>query len=493
MFLSPSQVQVIEKTAFESGVQAEALMETAGKGIAQIVRQFHPLPGHVVAWCGKGNNAGDVLVAARILVQWGWSAKFCCAFPEAALGKLAAQKLTEFRNVYQSLHSSASSGPLVILDGLLGTGAHGSPCPEICRAIDAIYQLRRANGAWVLAADIPTGLDGESGEASSCCVQADLTATIGFVKNGLVADAATPHVGRLAFIPLKELDAKEGDPAELITPHILRPWFPPRSFDSYKGMYGRVGILAGSQTFPGAARLCAQAALRAGAGYVILFVTEDIYPLIVSSVPPEIIVHPIRSFQKILEQPLDALCIGPGLGQKNHADILDIVQNAAMPCVVDADALNAIATSPQILHDCHGLRLLTPHSGEFARIAPHLAKLPRREAAETFVADKQITLLLKGARTIIAEKGIPSLFNSTGNPGMASGGMGDTLTGVCGALLAQGLSPHQAASAGAWLCGRAAEIAIFLRGQSPESLLASDISDNLGQAFRAVSAADLSF
>ncbi len=483
MLLSPSQMKAVETFAFARGVQPEALMEVAGEAIARIVSQFHPRPGRLVVWGGKGNNAGDVLVAARILVEWGWTAEFFGAFPETTLGKLPAKKLAEFRQVCRLIRAPSASC-LVVLDGLLGIGARGPLHTEICSAIEEICRLRREEGAWVLSADIPTGLDVESGQPASLCVQADLTATIGFVKEGLLADSATQYVGRLAWVPLPELVANTGDPAELITPLLLRPWLLPRHFDSHKGMYGRVGILAGSRKFPGAARLCTHAALRAGAGYVTLFATEELHSLIATCLPAEAIIHPIRSFREILQQPLDALCIGPGLGGERRDEILEIVREAPMPSVIDADALNALATRPDMLQECRGPRLLTPHPGEFARLAPSLKNLSRRAAAETFAAYPNVTLLLKGARTLIAEKGSPSLFNSTGNPGMGSGGMGDTLTGVCGALLGQGLPPRQAASAGAWLCGRAAEIAIFSDQQSPESLLAGDVAQFLGQAFK---------
>jgi len=488
MFLLPSQVKTAETLAFAQGVQAETLMEIAGKAIADIVCQFHSRPGRLAVWGGKGNNAGDALVAARILVERRWQAEFFGAFPEADLGKLATQKLMEFREACQSaaLTFCPSSSAFVVLDGLLGIGAQGPLRPEIRTAIKEIQRLRKENGAWVLAVDIPTGLDAESGRPSTPCVEADLTATVGFVKTGLVSDSATRYVGRLAWIPLPELVAPiEGDPAQLITPELFRTWLPPRDFDSHKGTYGRVGILAGSRNFPGAARLCVRAALRAGAGYVTLFATEELHSLIAASLPPEAILHPIQAFREVLQQPLNALCIGPGLGKANRSEILEIVREANMPSVIDADALNALAADPdpKILHECRGPRLLTPHPGEFARLAPHLARLPRREAAEAFVAEHPVTLLLKGARTVITERGQPSLFNSTGNPGMGSGGMGDTLTGVCGALLAQGLNTRQAAAIGAWLCGRAAEIAIFSRQQSPESLLANDVSKLLGLAF----------
>ncbi|ALJ56324.1 Bifunctional NAD(P)H-hydrate repair enzyme Nnr [Candidatus Xiphinematobacter sp. Idaho Grape] len=478
-----------EEAAFAQGVKVEALMEVVGAAVAKIVNQFYPHPGRLMVFGGKGNNTGDALVAARLLVNRGWHAQFRCAFPEEMLGELPSLKLMEFRQSVLAQQNSPlhlSGAPLVVLDGILGIGTNGPPCMEICVAINQIHHLREA-GAWVLAIDIPTGLDADSGLPSAFCVAADLTATVGFVKRGLVADTATNYVGRLALITLIELPPGKGDPAELITPCFLKHWLSPRQFNSHKGLYGRVGILAGSRCYPGAARLCVHAALRAGAGVVMLFLQEKLglYLSMVASLPPEAIVLPIRSFNEIFQQCLDALCIGPGIEEEEGAEeILEIVRNAQMPTVVDAGALNIVSRQPQVLRACRGLRLLTPHPGEFTRLSPELAKLPRREAAEAFVSGcPAVTLLLKGARAIVAEMDTPPLINSTGNPGMGSAGMGDVLTGVCGSLLAQGLTPRQSASVGTWLCGRAAEIAIFSHGQSPQSLLAGDIVQLLGQAF----------
>jgi len=488
MLVSKLEMRASEEAAFVQGVKAEALMEVVGTALAKIVNQFHPSPGRLIVFGGKGNNTGDVLVAARLLVNQGWHAQFRCAFPKKTLNKLASLKLKEFSRSILARGSllHPPDVPLVVLDGMLGIGAIGSPCTEICAAINQIRRLREA-GAWILAADIPTGLDADSGLPSASCVEADLTATVGFVKKGLVADTATNYVGRLALITLTELPSRRGDPAKLITPCLLKHWLLPRQFSSHKGLYGRVGVLAGSRRYPGAARLCAHAALRAGAGIVMLFLQEtlEFYPPMMASLPPEAIILPIQSFNEIFQQRLDALCIGPGIGEEEKIEeILEIVREAQTPTVVDAGALNIVSRQPQVLRACRGLRLLTPHPGEFARLSPELAKLPRREAAEAFVSNySAVTLLLKGARAIVAEAGTPSLINSTGNPGMGSAGMGDVLTGVCGSLLAQGLTPRQSASIGTWLCGRAAEIAIFSHGQSPQSLLAGDIVQSLGQAF----------
>ena len=482
MLLTCAQMKRVEEAAFARGVEAEALMDAAGAAIAHAVLDFFPLPAHAVVFCGKGNNAGDVLVTARHLASLGWSIELDLAFPETDFSLLAAKKFAELTHS-ASQHSTFNSQPIIALDGLLGIGATGTPREPIASAIRRINALRESRGVFVVAADLPSGLDGDTGAAADPCVIADLTVTIGQPKAGLVADAATNFVGRLALAPLAELATDEGDPAELLTPELLRPLRKPAPFDSHKGLWGRVGILAGSRGLLGSAHICAEAALRAGGGLVTLYALPDAYELQATVVPPEVMVKPVRDYREALEDRFDAIGIGPGLGGENDDAILEIVTRFTGPMVVDADALNALSRRG-LPASFAGPRLLTPHPGEMARLFPESAHLPRRAAAEQFVAQHGVTLLLKGARTVIAEAGSPTVFNTTGNPGMGSGGMGDALTGVCAALLAQKHSPREAAMLGAWLCGRAAERYVFGPNGSPESLVASEVIHHLGGAFR---------
>jgi NAD(P)H-hydrate epimerase len=481
MLLTCAEMKRVEEAAFARGVEAEALMDAAGTAIARAVLDFFPSPAHAVVFCGKGNNAGDVLVAARHLAALGWSLELDLAFPETDFSPLAAKKFVELGAPSKS--EIENRKPEIILDGLLGIGAAGTPREPVPSAIRRINALRENRGAFVVAADLPSGLDGDTGAAADPCVVADLTVTIGQPKTGLVADAATNFVGRLALAPLPELATDEGDSAELLTPELLRPLRKPAPFDSHKGLWGRVGILAGSRGFLGAAHICAEAALRAGGGLVTLYALPDAYELLATVAPPEVMVKPVRDHREALEDRLDAIGIGPGLGSANDDAILAVVTSFPGPAVVDADALNALSRRglPAALA---GPRLLTPHPGEMARLFPESVHLPRREAAERFAARHGVTLLLKGARTVIAEADAPTVFNTTGNPGMGSGGMGDALTGVCAALLAQKHSPREAAMLGAWLCGRAAERYVFGPNGSPESLVASEVIRDLGGAFR---------
>ncbi len=474
-------MKAAEEAAFARGVSAEDLMETAARGIARAILAFFPNPGHLLLVVGKGHNAGDVLAAARLLAPLGWTWELDAAFPEADLAPLTARQLAALRATRPSAPPGLLPAPLVALDGLLGIGAQGEPRAPIAAAIARLH-AHRARGAFVVAADLPSGLDADTGRATAACVTADLTVTIGYAKAGLVADLAANHVGRLALVPLPEVTAPGGDPAELLTPAALLPLVPPRPFESHKGIWGRIGIIAGSRGYTGAARLCATGVLRAGGGLITLYATPDHYATLAATVPPEIMVRPVDSYADVLREPHDALAIGPGLGPDPSPAVLELLLRFPGPAVIDADALNLLSRQPAF-PAMAGPRLLTPHPGEMARLWPQERPATRRATAEEFAARHGVTLLLKGSRTVIATPGHPTAFNSTGHPGMGTGGMGDVLTGVCAALLARGIDPHDAAGLGAWLCGRAAERAIFGRGGSPESLAASDVLARLGAAF----------
>ena len=483
----------VEANAFRGGVSAEALMEEAGLQIATAIQQFFPQPGVCAIYVGKGHNGGDALVAARHLAAAGWEVHRRHIFKREELAPLTRKKLQEANPVMKrAIHMEdivraerlSKRVPLVLLDGLLGIGAEGPLREPIRRFAWEINKLRRECNAFTFAIDIPTGLNGDTGEADPDCVVADFTLTIGFAKAGLVADEASLFVGRLAVLPLPDLKVPASIAAATVaTPARLAPLLRRRLFESHKADYGRVGILAGSRGFTGAALMAASGALRAGAGLVSLYVTEDIYPAIASLAAPEVMVTPIRSYAELLEAKLDALAVGPGLGLSREKELVALIKESPVPMVVDADGLNAIAHDVSLLQECRGPRVLTPHPGEMARLFSTRG-FSRQRVVEKFTQAHPVTLLLKGARTVIGEKGMPFSYNTTGNPGMASGGMGDVLSGVIAALLGQKLAPYDACRVGSWVCGRAAEIAIFHEGESEQSLVASDIIEHLGPAFR---------
>lgn len=489
MILTCGDMRRLEAEAFKAGITADILMEQAGQRIALAIKQFFPNPGVCVIYSGAGHNGGDALVAARYLVADGWHVQRRHIFTRLMLNELTRKQLESVDNrVDRALHMEdiIRRSPLVLLDGLLGISAKGALREPVRRFAWEINKLRREWNASVVAIDIPTGLNGDTGEADPDCVVADYTLTIGFPKTGLLADGAANYVGRLAVLPLDELTARKNilsSEAVVATSVQIAPLIPRRKFNTHKGECGRVGIVAGSRGFVGAALMAAAAAVRAGAGLVTLYVTEDIYPIAAAAALPEIMVAPVSSYEGILERPHDALAIGPGLGVGRRDEILNLIKKCPMPAVIDADALNILSTNISILDDCAGPRLLTPHPGEMSRLF-ETNGLTRKEIVERFTGQYPVTLLLKGSRTLVGQHGQPYSFNSTGNPGMATGGMGDVLTGVCAALLARKLNSYDAARAGAWLCGCAAEIAMIRYKHSEESLAATDLFKTLGQAFK---------
>ena len=519
--LTSAQMRAAEDAAFARGVEIEALMDQAGAGIAQAVTRFFRKPGKCIVFAGKGNNAGDALVAAECLRRLGWKIEVRLAFQEGDCSGLMRKKLKSLRRrppeipgATPSLGSRAdpslilvelfaeaaeelsaaeealaaeayiaTAAPLIILDGLLGLGAKPPLRDPIRAACRSINQLRTTKGAYVFAVDLPTGLDGDSGKADRDCVVADFTVTIGFAKPGLLADDALNFVGSLEVVHLDELRSPEKKAKEVVAAlPVVRELLPRRKFSTYKNQCGRIGVVAGSRGFIGAALMTSQGALRAGAGLVEVFVPEEIYEIVASAAPMESMVKPIQSYRDLLKEKADVWAVGPGLGKSRAAEILELIEKAKQPMVIDADALNILAEKTSTLKHCKGKRLLTPHPGEMKRLWPD-KKETRAKTATKFCQRFPVTLLLKGSRTIVAERDRPLSFNTTGNPGMATGGMGDILTGVCAGLLGQGLSLYDAARLGAWLCGRAAEIAIFNGNQSEQSLLPRDILDHLGDVF----------
>jgi ADP-dependent NAD(P)H-hydrate dehydratase / NAD(P)H-hydrate epimerase len=474
-----------EQSAFARGVAVEALMDEAGAGIARAVAKFFPKPGTCIVFAGKGHNAGDALFAAECLKRAGWKIEIRLAFPEGDGSELMRKKLQSLCNTSgTSGASELSSSSTILLDGLLGLGANHLLREPIRACAVEINRLRGERNAFVFAVDLPTGLDSDTGEADSDCVVADFTVTIGFAKHGLIEDVALDLVGRLEVVPLPDLAAPEAARNELIaTPESLRPLLPRRRYGAYKNQFHRIGIVAGSKGFVGAALMTTSGALRAGAGLVEVFVPEEIYPIVAAAAPVEAMVKPVRFYRALLDYTnVEIWALGPGLGQSNSADLLKLIGRDERPMIVDADGLNLLAENINVLKLFRGHRLLTPHPGEMKRLCDP-GRMSRAGTARNFCEQFPVALLYKGSRTIVAERGRPLSYNLTGNPGMASGGMGDVLTGVCAGLVGQNLPLYDAARVGAWLCARAAELAIFNGQASEQSLLATDVLEHLGAAF----------
>src|SRR3954468_13566292 len=361
-------MRAAEEAAFASGVQVEALMDRAGAGIALAVRRFFPQPGRAIVFVGKGHNGGDALVAAARLKECGWEIDLRLIFPEADCAALTRKKLEDFRRDELPLVpfvERAEARPSVVLDGLLGLGAKHLLREPVRTAAQEINRLRRDEKMHVFAVDLPTGFDGDNGDTDPDCVVADFTTTIGFAKHGLVADRVIDYIGRIAVVPLADLVTPQVPANDLLAcEESLWPLLPRRKFGAYKNEFGRIGVVAGSPGFIGAALLTTQGALRAGAGLVELFVPKEIYPIVAAAAPAEAMVKPVRSYRDLADEKVDVWAVGPGLGKSEAKDVLRLIERAAAPMVLDADGLNIVADDVQVLKRCAGPRLLTPHPGE---------------------------------------------------------------------------------------------------------------------------------
>ena len=478
----------LESQAFKQGATPEGLMEKAGHGIAGAIMRRFPYSGTAIACIGSGNNGGDALVAIRYLADAGWKVGIRCLHTSAELGALPRKKIRELGDcpMNEPVPGSTLNKPLVLLDGLLGIGAHGPLRPPLAELASWMNKVRNLQAAQTIAMDIPSGVNGDTGEVYEGAVVADLTLTIGVPKPGLFASSAVNHTGSIELVALEELPVPDGGDICLNDVHELKGILPQRDHDFHKGDAGRVGILAGSQGMLGAAVLCATGALRSGAGLVTLFADESTYPTLASMLPAEVMLRPISALSEIMPAEFDAFAVGPGLGRgskESSEDFLSLLGRMSIPVVIDADGLNRIADAGTEKWMAPHF-ILTPHPGELVRLFPDWAGMDRLDIAKAFVQRyDRTTLLLKGAHSLIARSGSPVYFNATGNSGMASGGQGDVLTGIISSLLAQGLEPQDAARMGAWLAGRAAELAISHDGQSVQSLVAGDICKGLGRAF----------
>ena len=478
-----------EASAKANGWTEEQLLNAAGERLGVAIGRHFRNAGTVIGYLGKGHNAGDTLVALRILRdQFGWKIATRSACPISGFVPITLKKWDEL-GLRQSLDRIPVwrdlKRPLLLLDGLLGIGASGPLRESLLPLSKEMEFLRQNAGAIVAAVDLPSGIDPDTGEIFAGAVTADVTFMIGNAKIGLLRSGAASATGALALVPLEALTTYQHSELQPITPQTFKAGKHPRPFDFHKGMAGRVAILAGSEHYTGAAVLAASGALRGGAGLITLFVPQQAAAGISAKCPPEIIVRGFDDPRELLDSTFDSLVIGCGL-KLPDADtdrLLEVISKSPAPVVLDAEALNLIARldKTSLLTENH---IITPHPGEFRRLAPDLADFSREDAAREFTNRCPATLLLKGCRTIITRKGEPLWCNTTGNPGMASGGQGDLLAGVIGARLAAGNTPVEAAALGAWLCGRAAEISLNEPTISEESMTPGDVLNHLGAAYR---------
>lgn len=491
--------------AADFGIPSLLLMENAGRAVFEAALEM--MGGvnrkRVIVVCGPGNNGGDGFVVARHLhnagahvtiAYYGDRAKakgdaltniqICEKMNLDICPRLPREKLTR-----------AGQGADLIIDALLGTGIKGEIREPYAGVISAINE---GSPTPILAVDIPSGIDADIGAVLGEAVRADTTVTFALSKIGLVTYPGALHVGRLRVadisIPDEAIERKGIDvwlPDAASVAHLFE-----RRPDANKGDFGHVAIIAGSVGMTGAAALAAEGALRIGTGLVTLAVPESLNDILEVKLTEAMTIcvpecdaraFGVGSLGKVLGiiEKRDAVVIGPGLGRNDEtvSFTLELITRLNRPAVVDADALYALSTDLGVLKECESPVVITPHPGEMARlIGTTTAEVQsnRLETARAFARDHGVIVVLKGAATLVATPEGKAAINTTGGPGMASGGTGDVLSGMIGGLLASGRQPVDAACAAVYLHGRAGELAAVTLGE--EAMLASDLAASIGEA-----------
>lgn len=479
-----AQVRELDRIAIEDHrLAGMSLMERAGQAAFTAMRSRWPRARRIAVMCGAGNNGGDGYVVARLAATAGIRVVLYQVGDHSRLtgDALTACERLEGTNVEIHVFDTGHSLALfdVVVDGLLGTGLSGEVRQDWRIAIDAI-NAARGQRPRILALDIPSGLQADTGTVLGSAVRADVTVTFIGMKQGLFTAAGPAHCGDVVFSDLQvPYQVYNNVP---VSGHRIQlddfiHLLPLRPRDAHKGDFGHVLVVGGNQGMSGAVRMAAESAARVGSG-LISVATRPEHAALVNMACPELMSHAVQHRRDLLPllQKATVIAVGPGLGQDAWAqDMLTAVLACDLPLVVDADALNLLAQEPS--YSDHWI--MTPHPGEAARLLHSTAlevQADRFAAATRLQASFGGVCVLKGAGTLVATgKDIPAVCDA-GNPGMASGGMGDVLTGVIAGLLAQGLSTGDAAQLGVCLHANAADRAAE---QGERGLLASDLLPHL--------------
>ncbi|MDT8900014.1 NAD(P)H-hydrate dehydratase [Anaeroselena agilis] len=488
---APEMRRIDERAANEYGLAGLALMENAGGEVARKVADI--LGGaadkKVCIFCGKGNNGGDGFVAARHLAARGAKVKVFLLGVKTAVGgdalanlgillKMGAEviEIAGERDCDKAALATAFADCLV--DALLGTGFSG----EVSGDLAAVVKIINAAGKPVVAVDIPTGIDADTGRVRGVAVSAAHTVTFGLPKPGLLFQPGAAHAGTVTVVDIglpAALLADAGMRQNAVTATLVRRLLPPRRPWAHKGTGGRVALVAGSPGLTGAAALASMAAVRAGAGLVTVGIAAGLNAIMEVKLT-EVMTKPLpeetcgiigpAAVEEIaaIAETADVLAIGPGLGRAAETvdAVREIVRNVRCPLVIDADGLNALAGHTESLLETEALAVLTPHPGELARLTGRplpVINADRLGAARDAATGLGAIVVLKGPGTVIAYPDGEAFINTTGNAALATGGTGDVLTGVIAALVAQGLTSHDAAVAGVYLHGLAGELAAGAR------------------------------
>ncbi|HAS1784887.1 TPA: bifunctional ADP-dependent NAD(P)H-hydrate dehydratase/NAD(P)H-hydrate epimerase [Enterobacter cloacae] len=447
-----------EREAADSlGITLYELMQRAGEAAFNVARMAYPDASHYLILCGHGNNGGDGYVVARLAVAAGLRVTLLALESDKPLPEEAGTAREAWLNAGGVIHAPDIAWPDdvdVIVDGLLGTGLMRAPRDNVA----ALIARANAHPAPAIALDIPSGLMAQTGTTPGAAIEAAHTVTFIALKPGLLTGKARDVVGILHHNALGLENWLAGQETQLsrFDASQLARWLPPRRPTSHKGDHGRLVIIGGDSGTAGAIRMAGEAALRSGAGLVrVLTRSENIAPIVTAR--PELMVHELtpQSLEESLEW-ADVVVIGPGLGQQSWGkQALQKAENFRKPMLWDADALNLLAINPDKRHN----RILTPHPGEAARLLNcSVAEIEsdRLLSAQRLVKRYGGVAVLKGAGTVIASDDAVGIIDA-GNAGMASGGMGDVLSGIIGALLGQKLPLYDAACAGCVAHGAAAD------------------------------------
>jgi NAD(P)H-hydrate epimerase len=495
-------------TIQELGIPSLVLMENAGRGVVdEMTAMLGDMQGAaVVIVCGRGNNGGDGLVAARYLESAGAQVEVYLTSAEKEVSGDAKVQLGFAKKLgldVKSLSEAASlarfrkslPGADILVDAILGTGASGKLDDRLAKIVKV---MNESDEVFRVAVDAPTGVEVDTGRLMGEAFRADLTVTFGLPKRGHFLLPGREHTGSLAVvdigIPRKAVE-EAGMGVVLAEEEDARSFLPRRPPDAHKGTCGTVLIVAASEGFTGAAALAGEAALISGAGLVHLAIPRSLNDILEMKVT-EVITKPLpetdartlsaAALPKILELAAGARCVAVGPGLSMHPEtsslVRELVARVGVPLVLDADGINALAGHTEILSRRKWPTVITPHPGELSRLTGESAAIinsARIERAARYAKEWNTVLLLKGAPTIVSHPDGFSSINATGNAGMASGGTGDVLTGMLGSLIAQGTGIFEAAVAAAYFHGMAADVAVEEIGEW--GLCASDILDFLPQ------------
>jgi len=506
--LTASQTRKLEESCAKIGLPGEKLMENAGLAVAGEVKRI--LSGadgrHVLFLVGPGNNGGDGLVAARHLHDWGAKVTVYLLgrrgdddpnlklFRERDINCVEAAKDGGFSQFNDSLASADA-----VIDALFGTGTARPFSGNILSVLDRVNKSKKKRPKWrIIALDLPSGLNADSGAVDPATLYADYTVTLGTPKPGLFNFPGAERVGKItvADIGMPENMAEEAT-SEYLTGELVRSFLPERPLQANKGSFGRVLVVAGSMNYIGAAYLACSGAIRVGAGLVTLAATPALQSILAAKLT-EVTYLPLPESRpgvfapeaaRLITQQLESynvLLLGCGLGQSQAAvklvrSILLAKQRMELPALVlDADALNTLAGTPKWWQQLTTDAILTPHPGEMARLtgmAVAEIQADRLGAAKKWAAEWNKTVVLKGAYTVIASPEGRSVISPVANPGLASAGSGDVLTGAIAGLAAQGLPLFEAAAAGVYLHGEAGELVRDRLGDA--GMIASDLLPEL--------------